>query len=103
MDTSEQGSNSKPKQINDVDAVIFDFDGTLRRNEPSGMDYFADAAEQHGLELDAQTRREAARWNHAYWADSDERSADAEAAVELRSPSSSGPRSNPEAGKTDGS
>ncbi|MDX1600474.1 MAG: HAD-IA family hydrolase [Anaerolineales bacterium] len=80
METPEKGSISSPLRASDIDAVIFDFDGTLRRNEPSGMSYFADAAEQYGLEVDSQTRREAARWNHAYWADSDERSADAEAA-----------------------
>lgn len=80
MNVSERASISEDLQLNDADAVIFDFDGTLRRNEPPGMAYFADLAEQHGLELDEETRREAARWNHAYWADSQQRSVDAEAA-----------------------
>ncbi len=63
-----------------VEAVIFDLDGTLRHSEPRSMDLFHDLAQRHGLSLDEQIRRMAVRWNHAYWADSEEREADAEAA-----------------------
>lgn len=65
---------------NDVQAVIFDLDGTLRHSEPNGMDVFHDRAASLGLPVDKTVRRQAARWNHRYWADSGEREADAEAA-----------------------
>lgn len=63
-----------------LEAVIFDLDGTLRHSEPRGMDLFHDLAQDHGLKLDDRTRREAVRWNHAYWADSEERAEDSETA-----------------------
>lgn len=63
-----------------MEAVIFDLDGTLLHSKPRGMDLFHDLAASHGLQLDERIRREAVRWNHAYWADSEERAEDAEAA-----------------------
>lgn len=68
------------RELRQVRAVIFDFDGTLRHNQPRGMDLFHDLAQQRGLALDDEARREAVRWNHAYWADSEARAADAEQA-----------------------
>lgn len=79
MSTSEPTSDTESLAVDGLEAVIFDFDGTLRHSEPRGMDLFADLAEERGLELNEDVRREAVRWNHAYWADSQERAADAAA------------------------
>jgi HAD superfamily hydrolase (TIGR01549 family) len=66
--------------IRDIQWVFFDFDGTLRHNEPNGMDTFHAFAAEAGLPLTPERRDEVVRWNHAYWADSDELRADTVAA-----------------------
>ncbi len=50
--------------------VFFDFDGTLRHNEPNGLNTFHEFVEEQGISLADTTRREAYRWNHEYWASS---------------------------------
>lgn len=66
--------------IQEIEWVFFDFDGTLRHNQPNGMDTFHEFAAEAGLPLSPQRRTEVIRWNHAYWADSDELRADTAAA-----------------------
>jgi putative hydrolase of the HAD superfamily len=51
---------------------LFDLDGTLRENEPPLINTFFDYARDFGLPISAEKARQAARWIHAYWADSDE-------------------------------
>lgn len=53
-------------------AVLFDLDGTLRHNDPSQIDTFFAFARDSGLDLSAEQAREATRWIHAYWADSED-------------------------------
>jgi HAD superfamily hydrolase (TIGR01549 family) len=50
--------------------VFFDFDGTVRHNEPNGLNTFHQFVEQQGIELTEVAQRQAKRWNHLYWADS---------------------------------
>jgi FMN phosphatase YigB (HAD superfamily) len=52
-----------------IETVIFDLDGTLRINVPSGLEIFLDYAQQVGIHVDGkEDMRAGARWNHWYWA-----------------------------------
>src|SRR5512136_1483246 len=51
-----------------IKAVFFDLDGTLRHNLPSGGEVFADHALELGLPISAEDRLRLARWEHFYWA-----------------------------------
>jgi len=53
-------------------AVLFDLDGTIRHNLPSGGEFFAAYARQLGLHITDEDRLRALRWEHFYWAESDE-------------------------------
>lgn len=53
-------------------AVLFDLDGTLRRNRPSWPDLFLDTAQRHGVPVTPEARRHLKRWAHRFWASSDE-------------------------------
>ncbi len=55
---------------NSAKAILFDLDGTLRLNIPSGGDVFADCAAQLGLSINEEDRLRAARWENYYWAGS---------------------------------
>lgn len=55
-----------------ISSVFFDYDGTLRENEPRGADVFQEFAIEYGLEIGDERRFEAERWLHYYWAQSDE-------------------------------
>jgi HAD superfamily hydrolase (TIGR01549 family) len=57
-------------------AILFDLDGTLRRNEPPGVETFHRMAEDMGVVASLEQRRRAERWLHAYWAQSAELEAD---------------------------
>ncbi|HTP01996.1 MAG TPA: HAD family hydrolase [Anaerolineales bacterium] len=57
-------------------AILFDLDGTLRHNLPSGSVFFADHAAELGLRITADDRLRAMRWEHFYWANSAELKAD---------------------------
>ena len=48
-------------------AILFDLDGTLRFNRPSGLEAFIEFASELGLTLGAEARRTVERWTHAYW------------------------------------
>lgn len=50
--------------------VIFDLDGTLRINLPSGGEVFSDYVAGLGLSVSEEDRERAARWEHYYWASS---------------------------------
>jgi HAD superfamily hydrolase (TIGR01549 family) len=55
-----------------IEAVLFDLDGTLRENEPPLLSTFFHYARDLGLPISHEQERAAARWIHAYWADSNE-------------------------------
>ena len=57
---------------NGYKAVLFDLDGTLRHNVPSGADFFNDKARELGMQISDEIAREAGRWEHYYWASSKE-------------------------------
>ena len=58
--------------LNGIKAILFDFDGTLRHNLPSGGEVFTDYATSLGLPVTGEDRRRAARWEHYYFANSPE-------------------------------
>lgn len=70
--------------INQLEWVFFDFDGTLRHNQPSGLNTFHDFVEEEGIKLADSTRRRAYRWNHQYWASSSMLKSDVKEAGEER-------------------
>ncbi|RPH60537.1 MAG: HAD family hydrolase [Chloroflexi bacterium] len=57
---------------NGIRAIFYDLDGTLRFNQPSGRDFFADRAVELGLPISPADRLRSTRWEHHYWASSDE-------------------------------
>jgi HAD superfamily hydrolase (TIGR01549 family) len=59
-------------------AIFYDLDGTLRESQPSGRDLFVQHAIHIGLNITPADKLRSARWEHAYWASSDELRADIE-------------------------
>lgn len=59
-------------------AIFYDLDGTLRESQPAGRDLFAEHAIRLGLDITPADRLRSARWEHAYWASSDDLRADIE-------------------------
>src|SRR5689334_10758999 len=59
-----------------IKAIFYDLDGTLRVSNPAGRTVFADQAASLGLPISAQDRLRAARWEHYYFAESEEILAD---------------------------
>jgi HAD superfamily hydrolase (TIGR01549 family) len=57
-------------------AIFYDLDGTLRKSQPAGRDLFAEHAISLGLDISLADRLRSARWEHAYWATSDDLRAD---------------------------
>lgn len=55
---------------NKIKSILFDLDGTLRHNLPSGGEVFADYTAQLGLSINAEDRLRASRWENYYWANS---------------------------------
>lgn len=55
---------------NDIKAIFFDLDGTLRHSVPSGGDVFTDYVITLGLPVNEDARMRAMRWEHLYWANS---------------------------------
>ena len=53
-------------------AIFFDLDGTIRQNEPRGTDVFSAHAAQLGLRVRDDDLLRAMRWEHYYWALSQE-------------------------------
>jgi putative hydrolase of the HAD superfamily len=54
------------------DAVLFDLDGTLKISVPGGMEMFLEYARRLGVQISPDQAQEGARWNHWYWAQSQE-------------------------------
>ena len=52
---------------NNLRAIFFDFDGTLRFNDPLAHHFFFDFAVSLGAEDSIENRRAASRWAHQYW------------------------------------
>jgi len=63
-------------KVNSIRAVFFDLDGTLRASRPSPQEAVAGEAARLGLVTNAVDRLRAARWEHIYFAESDELRAD---------------------------
>jgi HAD superfamily hydrolase (TIGR01549 family) len=55
---------------NDIKAIFFDLDGTLRHSVPSGGEVFTDYVVTLGLQVNNEARLRAMRWEHLYWANS---------------------------------
>src|SRR5262245_52248884 len=55
---------------NDIKAIFFDLDGTLRHSVPSGGEVFTDYVMTLGLQVNEEARLNALRWEHLYWASS---------------------------------
>ncbi|MEA3350592.1 MAG: HAD family hydrolase [Chloroflexota bacterium] len=59
-------------QLSSVNTIIFDLDGTLRHSRPSSDEVLFRLAAQLGVPTPTNLRRQAARWAHYYWAQSDD-------------------------------
>jgi HAD superfamily hydrolase (TIGR01549 family) len=57
---------------NGIKTILFDLDGTLRLNQPSGWQIFIGHALTLGLPIQPDDRLRGARWEHQYWAGSAE-------------------------------
>ena len=57
---------------NDIKAIFFDLDGTLRHSVPTGGEVFTDYVITLGLKVDEDARLRALRWEHFYWASSED-------------------------------
>ena len=65
--------------FNNIRAILFDFDGTLRHHLPTGGEVFTDYVVNNlGLPITDEDRQRAARWEHYYFANSPEIQADHE-------------------------
>jgi len=53
-----------------IKTILYDLDGTLRFNEPSGREFFLDYAAALGVRVSSEDRRRMAVWEHRYWAES---------------------------------
>lgn len=71
-------------QIKNIKAIFFDLDGTLRYSNPPSRDLFVDEVIRQGIPVSAETRLQAARWEHYYFGGSPEVFADAEAFPERK-------------------
>ncbi|MBI3762032.1 MAG: HAD-IA family hydrolase [Chloroflexi bacterium] len=54
---------------NGLRAYLFDLDGTLRFNQPSGYQTFIQYGRDLGLDFTPEAVRSAERWQHQFWAD----------------------------------
>ena len=59
-------------QPNGIRAIFFDLDGTLRHSVPSGGEVFTDYVITLGLRVNEESRLRALRWEHLYWASSED-------------------------------
>ena len=57
---------------NNIKAIFFDLDGTLRHSVPSGGEVFTDYVITLGLNVNEEARLRALRWEHFYWASSED-------------------------------
>lgn len=54
---------------NGLRAFLFDLDGTLRFNQPSGYETFVQYGRDLGLTFNPEAVRRTERWQHEFWAD----------------------------------
>jgi HAD superfamily hydrolase (TIGR01549 family) len=59
-------------QPNGIKAIFFDLDGTLRHSIPTGGEVFTDYVKTLGLPVDEESNLRAMRWEHFYWASSED-------------------------------
>jgi putative hydrolase of the HAD superfamily len=64
------------KAPNGLTTIFFDLDGTLRFSKPAGREFFIDYAATRGVPVTPALRAHAWRWEHRYWATSNELRAD---------------------------
>ena len=55
-----------------IKAILFDFDGTLRLDSPSGSDVFFARTAEIGIPTDDRVKFQSERWTHYYFANSPE-------------------------------
>jgi putative hydrolase of the HAD superfamily len=58
--------------LNGIKAIFFDLDGTLRHSVPRGGDVFSDFVVTLGLPINDEDRKRGTRWEHLYWASSED-------------------------------
>lgn len=58
--------------LNGIKAIFFDLDGTLRHSVPHGGDVFSDYVVTLGLTVNDEDRKRGTRWEHLYWASSED-------------------------------
>ena len=63
---------------NGYKAVVFDLDGTLRHSVPNPSDISTAKVRELGFDVSDEKARETARWEHYYWASSEELRGDIE-------------------------
>ena len=63
---------------NGIKALLFDLDGTLRHNLPSGGEVFTEHVIRLGLPVSEEDRLRTLRWEHYYWANSPDLQVDVE-------------------------
>jgi len=61
---------------NQIKAILFDFDGTLRLDQPRGADVFFKRVVEIGIPLSNEDRTRGDRWEHYYFANSPELQSD---------------------------
>jgi HAD superfamily hydrolase (TIGR01549 family) len=66
------GLDHRNEILQDIQTIIFDLDGTLRHNLPSRSQTFVGFLSQFGIENDQDKRHCVVRWEHYYWAQSEE-------------------------------
>lgn len=60
------------RNSDEILAILFDFDGTIRHSRPRGIDIFHKLAYELGVSFTDEVKIEAERWTHKYFAMSDE-------------------------------
>ena len=63
---------------NKIKAILFDLDGTLRHHLPTGGEVFVEYLQNLGMNISAENKIRASRWEHFYFASSPEIQADNE-------------------------
>ena len=63
----------------EIKAIFYDLDGTLRFSDPPGYQVFAAEATRLGMKITSEDLLRAARWEHYYFAGSEDIQADGEA------------------------
>ncbi|MBK7316348.1 hypothetical protein [Candidatus Villigracilis affinis] len=71
--------------INNIKAVLFDLDGTLRHHLPSGGEVFVEYVRSMGFQVSEEDRIRAEHWEHFYFASSLEIRKDSETYKDDRS------------------